>query len=75
MADLQSLIDDLVDANHILFHHGIVDGYGHASFRNPSNPDHFFMAAAVAPGRVTADDIIELDLDGEQVAGGGRHTY
>ena len=75
MADLQSLIDDLVDANHILYHHGIVDGYGHASFRNPGNPEHFFMAAAVAPGRVTADDIIELDLDGEQVGAGGRHTY
>ena len=75
MPDLQTLIKDLVDANHILYHHGIVDGYGHASFRGPSNPDRFFMAAAVSPGRVTADDIIELDLDGEQVAKGGRPTY
>lgn len=75
MADLQSLIDDLVDANHILYHHGVVDGYGHASFRSPSSPDRFFMAAAVSPGRVSAGDIIELDLDGEQVANGGRPVY
>jgi HCOMODA/2-hydroxy-3-carboxy-muconic semialdehyde decarboxylase len=73
--DLQALIVDLVDANHILYQHGVVDGYGHASFRNPENPDTFFMAAAVSPGRVTKDDIIELDLEGDQVANGGRHTY
>jgi ribulose-5-phosphate 4-epimerase/fuculose-1-phosphate aldolase len=75
MTDLRTLVDDLVDANHILYHHGVVDGYGHASFRSPSNPDHFFMAAAISPGRVTEEDIIELDLDGEQVAKGGRPSY
>ena len=72
---LQELIDDLVAANRILYHHGVVDGYGHASFRHPENPQTFFMAAAVSPGRVRADDIIELDLEGEQVARGGRRTY
>jgi ribulose-5-phosphate 4-epimerase/fuculose-1-phosphate aldolase len=75
MAQLQALIEDLVDANHILYHHGVVDGYGHASFRSPENPGHFFMAAAVSPGRVSAEDVIELDLDGEQVANGRRPTY
>jgi ribulose-5-phosphate 4-epimerase/fuculose-1-phosphate aldolase len=75
VTDLRTLIDDLVDANHILYHHGVVDGYGHASFRSPSNPDRFFMAAAVSPGRVSEGDIIELDLDGEQVAKGGRPVY
>jgi ribulose-5-phosphate 4-epimerase/fuculose-1-phosphate aldolase len=75
MTDLQTLISDLVVANHILYHHGVVDGYGHASFRSPTHPDRFFMAAAVSPGRVNADDIIELDLDGEQVAKSGRPVY
>jgi ribulose-5-phosphate 4-epimerase/fuculose-1-phosphate aldolase len=75
MADFANLIDDLVDANRILYHHGVVDGYGHVSFRSPANPNTFFMAAAVSPGRVTAEDIIELDLDGEQVAKGGRQSY
>ena len=45
------------------------------SFRNPANPNSFFMAAAISPGRVTASDIIELDLDGEQVAKEGRPVY
>jgi ribulose-5-phosphate 4-epimerase/fuculose-1-phosphate aldolase len=74
-AALQLLIDDLVVANRILYRHGVVDGYGHASFRHPENPETFFMAAAVSPGRVSFEDIIELDLAGDQVAHGGRHTY
>jgi len=75
VSELQTLIDDLVIANRILYHHSVVDGYGHVSFRHPSNPGTFWMAAAVSPGRVHADDIIELDLEGDQVARGGRHTY
>jgi ribulose-5-phosphate 4-epimerase/fuculose-1-phosphate aldolase len=65
VSELQALVDDLVAGNHILYHHHVVDGYGHLSFRSPSSPQRFCMAAAVAPGRVTADDVIELDLDGE----------
>ena len=75
MSELQLLIEDLVAANHILYHHGIVDGYGHASLRHPANPDCFLMAAAISPGRVREGDIIELDLDGNQLAQGGRPVY
>jgi len=75
MPDLQTIIEDLVDANHILYRHGVVDGYGHISVRHPENPGRFLMAAAVAPGRVQASDIIELDLDGNQTDGGNRPTY
>lgn len=75
MPELRTLIDDLVAANHILYHHGVVDGYGHASFRSPTNPERFYMAAAISPGRVQESDIIELDLDGKQVADGNRATY
>jgi HCOMODA/2-hydroxy-3-carboxy-muconic semialdehyde decarboxylase len=75
MSDLQAQIDDLVSANHILFHHGVVDGYGHISFRSPANPQRFFMAAALAPGRVTAPDILEHDLDGNLVNKEERPTY
>lgn len=74
-ADLQPLIEDLVAANHILYHHGVVDGFGHVSFRSPSNHDHFYMAAAIAPGRVTAADVIELDLDGKVIGDQKRSTY
>jgi len=75
MSELQTQIDDLVAANHILFHHDVVDGYGHISFRSPVNPQRFFMAAALAPGRVTAPDILEHDLDGKLVNGEQRATY
>jgi ribulose-5-phosphate 4-epimerase/fuculose-1-phosphate aldolase len=76
MSELQALVDDLVAGNHILYHHGVVDGYGHLSFRSPSSPHRFYMAAALSPGRVTADDIIELDLDGEITsADKSRPTY
>ncbi len=73
--NLQGLIDDLVAANHILYNHGVVDGYGHVSFRSPTNANRFYMAAAVAPGRVTAGDVIELDLDGNIVGDQKRPTY
>jgi len=76
MSELQALVDDVVAGNHILYHHGVVDGYGHLSFRSPTNPQRFYMAAALSPGRVTADDIIELDLDGEITsADKDRPTY
>jgi ribulose-5-phosphate 4-epimerase/fuculose-1-phosphate aldolase len=75
MPELQQLVDDLVAANHILYHHGVVDGYGHASIRHPENPERFLIAAAIAPGRVRASDILELDLDGKPIGAAGRPLY
>jgi HCOMODA/2-hydroxy-3-carboxy-muconic semialdehyde decarboxylase len=59
-----ALIDDLVDANHILYQQGVVDGFGHVSARHPENPDCFLIARSMAPALVTAADIVELNLDG-----------
>src|SRR5882757_7006312 len=73
--DLGMLIDDLVAANRILYRQGVVDGFGHVSVRHPDRPDRFFMAAAVAPGRVTKDDIMEFDLDANPIDGRDRPTY
>lgn len=75
MPELQQLIEDLVAANHILYHHEIVDGYGHASIRHPEKRDRFLIAAAIAPGRVRADDVLELDFDGTIVSGTKRPVY
>jgi ribulose-5-phosphate 4-epimerase/fuculose-1-phosphate aldolase len=75
MTELQSQLDDLVAANHILYRQEIVDGYGHVSFRSPANPERFLMAAAVSPGRVTEGDIVELDLDGNLTTQKDRPTY
>src|SRR5580698_7020472 len=70
----QALIDDLVIANHILASEGILDVYGHVSVRDPANPNHFFLSRSLAPGLVTATDIIEYDLDSSPI-GDTRSNY
>lgn len=69
------VIDDLVTANRILAHENIVDGYGHVSIRHPTRPNHFLIARSVAPEFVTADDIIEYDLDSNAVAPGEAREF
>lgn len=62
------LIDDLVDANHILFHQGVVDAFGHVSARHDGDPSQFLMARNLAPGLTTAADILAYHVDtGEAV--------
>jgi HCOMODA/2-hydroxy-3-carboxy-muconic semialdehyde decarboxylase len=62
-----ALIDDLVVANRILANENILDGLGHVSARSLQRPDHFFQSRDLAPGLVTAADIVEYDLDGNAV--------
>ena len=69
----QTLRDDLVIANRILFHQGIVDGFGHISARSEADPSKFLMARYVAPGLVTSDDMREFDLDSTPIKDGERH--
>src|SRR5262245_36946617 len=73
--DLKALIDDLVAANHILYRQGVVDGFGHISARHPARPDRFLLSLAKAPGRVTAEDILEFDLDVKPIDGRCRPIY
>jgi HCOMODA/2-hydroxy-3-carboxy-muconic semialdehyde decarboxylase len=70
-SSLKPLIDDLVAANRILFNEGVLDGFGHVSFRDPNDSGRFYMSRALAPGRVTAKDILVYGLDGEPA--GARH--
>ena len=69
------LIEDLVAANRILFDQGVVDAFGHVSARHDKAADRFLLARNMAPGRVTRDDIVEFDLDGNAVDAGGRRVY
>ncbi len=71
----QALVEELVLANHILFDNGVVDSFGHVSVRHDARPDRFLLARNMAPGSVTADDIIEFDLDSNPVNGRGRKVY
>lgn len=70
-----SLIDDLVSANHILYNEGVVDGFGHVTVRHDKRADRFLIARSMAPGLVSAADIMECDLDGTPHDAQGRRTY
>jgi ribulose-5-phosphate 4-epimerase/fuculose-1-phosphate aldolase len=70
-----ALIEDLVAANRILYAEGVVDGFGHASVRHDKNPQHFLMARSMAPGLVTAADILEFDLDSKPIDQRGHAVY
>ncbi|MCF1449897.1 class II aldolase/adducin family protein [Agrobacterium vitis] len=67
MANKDSLIRDLVIANRILAHEGVVDSYGHVSVRLPDNPDRFLLSRSRSPEQVTAEDILVFDLNGEPI--------
>jgi len=68
-------IADLVAANRILYAQSVLDGYGHVSARHDFNPDRFWLARGMAPGLVTAGDVMEFDLSGEPLDARGRSTY
>ncbi|HXC33693.1 MAG TPA: class II aldolase/adducin family protein [Verrucomicrobiae bacterium] len=75
LANDPKLIEDLVYANRILYQQQVLDGFGHVSVRSDKNPDHFLMAHSMAPGLVTAKDIMEWDREGEAVDARGRNGY
>ena len=54
---------DLVLANHILADQNVLDGFGHVSVRSAKDPKHYFISRSRAPALVTAEDIMEYDLD------------
>jgi ribulose-5-phosphate 4-epimerase/fuculose-1-phosphate aldolase len=58
-----ALIDDLVAANRILSNEGVVDGFGHVSVRHDTAEGVFLLARSMAPGLVTAGDIMEYGSD------------
>ena len=54
---------------------GVLDAFGHVSVRSKTNPNHFYISRYVAPGIVTATDIIENDLDSKPVKGERNDQY
>jgi ribulose-5-phosphate 4-epimerase/fuculose-1-phosphate aldolase len=69
------LIEDIAIGSRILADFGVVDGFGHVSARHPTNPNHFLMSRSLAPALVTANDIMEFDLDGNAVDARGRSVF
>jgi ribulose-5-phosphate 4-epimerase/fuculose-1-phosphate aldolase len=73
----RALIDDLVLANRALASQelGVLDAFGHVSVRSRTNANRFYISRYVAPGIVTAADIIENDLDSKAVTGERNDQY
>ena len=74
-AALASTIEDLVAANRILAGQGVLDGFGHVSARHPHRPDRYLLSRSLAPGLVTADDLMTFDLESNAVEGDARQPY
>src|SRR5215470_1685372 len=75
MAKLESLLEEIVTANRILAHEGVVDSFGHVSARHPDNPKRFLLSRARAPERIEKDDIMEFTLEGDPVNARDRAPY
>ena len=69
-----NLVEDLVAAYRILAEHGVIDAYGHVSVRSESDSKRYLLACSIAPELVTADDILEYDLDSKPIEPRGRES-
>jgi ribulose-5-phosphate 4-epimerase/fuculose-1-phosphate aldolase len=75
MTELERAINDLVIANRILAHEGVVDAYGHVSVRHPDDPNKYLLARSRSPELVEHDDILEFTLDSKPVGGRKDKIY
>jgi ribulose-5-phosphate 4-epimerase/fuculose-1-phosphate aldolase len=69
------VLSDLVLANHIVTNEGAVDGLGHVSARDPERPERFWLSRAMAPALVSAQDLMEYNLDGAPIDQQGKSMY
>jgi ribulose-5-phosphate 4-epimerase/fuculose-1-phosphate aldolase len=75
VTELEVSIRDLVIANRVLAHEGIVDTYGHVSVRHPLHPERYLLSCSRSPELVQQSDIMEFELDGRPVVDTGREPY
>ena len=68
-------LEEFASASRILADQGVFDAFGHVSMRHPSDPNRYLMSRSLAPALVTADDIMEYDLDSEAVDAQGRSSF
>jgi ribulose-5-phosphate 4-epimerase/fuculose-1-phosphate aldolase len=70
-----AVIEDLVAASRIMAQHGVLDAWGHVSIRHPANPERYLLSRARAAALVSAEDIMEFDLDSNPVDQRGRRMF
>ena len=71
----RSVLEDLAAASRILADQGVFDAAGHVSMRHPGNSGRFLMSRSLAPQLITADDIMEFDLDCNAIDPRGRYGF
>ncbi|MGH7004639.1 MAG: class II aldolase/adducin family protein [Alphaproteobacteria bacterium] len=72
---VESALADLVIANRILAHEGVIDAFGHVSIRHPERADRYFLARSRSPELVERGDLLEFDLDSNPINPDGRTMY
>jgi HCOMODA/2-hydroxy-3-carboxy-muconic semialdehyde decarboxylase len=71
----RAILEDLALATRILVDQGVFDAAGHVSLRHPGHAERFLMSRGLAPQMVTADDIMEFDLDANAIDARGRNGF
>jgi L-ribulose-5-phosphate 4-epimerase len=69
--NLDNIKRDIVTASHILHRQGIAAAFGHVSARIPGT-DTFIFPPRMSPALVRKDNLLVLDVDGNQLSGDGR---
>ena len=69
--DLEQIKHDIVTASHILHQQGIAAAFGHVSARIPGT-DTFIFPPRMSPALVQLDNLLVLDVEGNQRSGDGR---
>ena len=69
--DIDELKRDIVTASHILHQQGIAAAFGHVSARIPGT-NAFIFPPRMSPALVRMDNLLTLDVDGNQLSGEGR---
>lgn len=70
-AEVESVKALLAQGTRILYEHGVVDAFGHLSYRLPGT-DHFLINPRQSPALLRPETVLTMTLDGELVAGDGR---
>lgn len=71
----RAVLEDLAAASRILADQGVFDTAGHVSMRHPGHSERFLMSRSLAPQMISADDIMEFDLDCNPLDPQGRQGF
>src|ERR671918_834357 len=71
----RAVLEDFAAASRILADQGVFDAAGHVTMRHPGRAGRFLMSRSLAPALITADDIMEFDLDCVPCDPRGRNPF